>query len=691
MEKLTQDHLQRKAVVYVRQSTPDQVRNNKESQRRQYALSDKAKALGFREVEIIDEDLGRSGASSYERTGFLRLVAEVSMKQVGAVFSLEASRLARNNRDWYQLVDLCALTGTLVVDHDGIYDPRILNDRLLLGLKGTMSEFELGLIRQRAIEAQKAMVKRGELYTVLPVGYIRTQDNRCEKDPDRRVQHAIGLVFSKFTQYASVRQVLLWFRSERVLLPSVGQNGGQKEVRWRLPVYNTILKVLQNPTYAGAYAYGRTVTNTRIVNGHVVKSKGHRRPREEWEVLIKNHHEGYISWDEYERNQRQIQENAAMKGSMTRGPVRSGKSLLSGLLRCTRCGRKLHVSYSGTKGNVPRYSCRGACVNHGEGRCISFGGTAADKAVEREILRVLEPGAIDAAIKTMESFEKEEDARQKSLSLALEQARYEADRAFRQYDLVDPGNRLVASELESRWNRAIAEVKRLEEEISSAPSGRRGLTLEEEHLILSLSKDFHLVWEAPSTDIELKKRLVRILIEEILVDVNEKASSVEMIIRWSGGCHTSLKVKKNRTGTHQYCTDRNVVDLVRNLAKTSNDPDIARILNRLGVKTGRSNSWTESRVRSLRSYYGIPAQHDNGWLNMKQVAERLGISPMSVRRLIEKGIIRAKQVVPYAPWIIEEKEAERPEVKTAAEAIKSGRKGPLPEDPDQLKLNLAGM
>ncbi|MCL6558086.1 MAG: recombinase family protein, partial [Firmicutes bacterium] len=384
-----------------------------------------------------------------------------------------------------------------------------------------------------------------ELYTTLPVGYVRTPDNRCEKDPDRRVQHAIELVFHKFRECGSVRQVILWFRSERVLLPSVSHKNGTRKIHWRLPVYNTVLKFLKNPIYAGAYAYGKTFTKTKVVDGHPVKSKNCSRPREEWEALIQNHHEGYISWEEYERNQRQIQENVTMKGLMTRGPARGGRSLLSGLLRCRRCGRKLHVSYSGTKGNVPRYSCQGAALNHGERRCISFGGLAIDRAVEREILRVLEPGAIDAAIKATEAFGKEEGARYQSISLALEQARYEADRAFRQYDLVDPENRLVASELERRWDEALKEVKRLERELSCVPSGPRALTLEEKNLILSLAKKFRTVWEAPSTDMGLKKRIARILIEEILVDIDEESSFIEMIIRWSGGCHTVLFVTLN--------------------------------------------------------------------------------------------------------------------------------------------------
>ncbi|MDI6773687.1 MAG: recombinase family protein, partial [bacterium] len=353
LDKITPEHLRRKAIVYIRQSTPDQVRHNRESQRRQYALADKATAMGWQVVEVIDEDLGRSGTTTAGRSGFARLVAAVCLREVGVVFSAEASRLARNNRDWYQLLDLCSLMATLIVDFDGVYDPRLLNDRLLLGLKGTMSEFELGLIRQRAHEALRQMAQRGELITCLPIGYARSADGRCEKDPDQRVQHALQVVFTKFAEYGSVRQVLLWCRQEGVMLPALAIGPHGRQVIWRLPVYNNIHKILTNPIYAGAYVFGRTTTRTEMVGGEVVKTRGHRQEIEAWDVLIRDHHEGYIAWEVYERHQQQIRENARMKGLMARGPARQGPSLLSGLLRCARCGRKLGlVSKRGAGGEA---------------------------------------------------------------------------------------------------------------------------------------------------------------------------------------------------------------------------------------------------------------------------------------------------------------------------------------------------
>ena len=599
-EKITSEHLGRKAVVYVRQSSMEQVRHNLEGQRRQYELAERARLMGWREVEVIDEDLGRSGATSAGRSGFARLVASVCLREVGAVFSLEASRLARNNRDWYQLIDMCALVGTLIVDHDGVYDPRILNDRLLLGLKGTMSEFELGLIRQRAHEAQREMAKRGELTTILPVGYQKADDGRCEKDPDLRIQHAVRLVFDKFAQLGSARQVLLWFRQEGVKLPVLEYGPHGRSVVWKLPVYSTILRFLQNPIYAGAYAFGKTCTRSEIEEGALVK-RSCRRPQEEWEVLIQNHHEGYISWDTYERNQRQLRENANMKGAMTRGAVRSGKSLLSGLLRCSRCGRKLHVAYSGADGKVPRYSCRGAWLNHGTGRCISVAGFAVDRAIEREVLRVVEPAAVEASLAALVELEAARDERRVAVELALRQARYEAERARRQYDAVEPENRLVAGELERRWNAALGEVKRLEEELYLLSAPGQSVSEDERRELLSLSEDLQAVWEDPRTDMRTKKRLLRTVIEEIIVDVDEHNGLVELIIRWAGGYHTRLLVRRNRTGEHRFCTDRETVDLVRELAKAACDRSIASILNRLGIKTAKGNSWTESRVRALRA------------------------------------------------------------------------------------------
>ncbi len=677
--KITPEHLSRQAVIYLRQSNPDQVRNNLESQRRQYALADKARELGWDDVQVIDEDLGRSGASSSNRTGFVKLVGAVSMKEVGAVFSLEASRLARNNRDWSHLIDLCSLVGTLIIDHDGVYDPQILNDRLLLGLKGTMSEFELGLIRQRCQEALSAMVQRGELFTILPIGYVRTHDNRCEKNPDQRIQEAISLVFDTFQETLSIRQTLLWLRQEQILLPSQTQSAQETKVEWKLPGYNTVRSILTNPVYAGVYAYGKTRTFTQVVDGRARKVRGYAVPREEWQVFIPDHHEGYVSLDTFEKNQSQIRENARKRPDAEKGPIRGGKGLVAGLLRCQRCGRKLHVSYSGKGGKVVRYSCRGAALNHGTDRCISFGGTAVDREMEQEILRALDHESILASLEQEQKAQTQHEDKRRALEFALEQAEYESQRAFRQYDAVEPENRLVARELEERWNQALAEENRIREQLEAAPEHPGELTSEQEELLFSLAVDFHQVWFSEHADMALKKRLTRLLIQEILVDVEEEKGLVHLTVLWSGGCHTRLVVKKNRTGQHTHSTSKATVDLIRDLARVSRDQDIVRILNRLGVKTASGMTWTEARVRSVRTYYRIPAyswetKRREGWFNLSEASGYLGVSPMSVLRLVKAGRLKAEQAATYAPWVLCQEDLDAPETLEMVRQIKDREK-----------------
>lgn len=396
--KLTPERLEKRAMVYVRQSTPGQVLQHQESQRRQYALADQARALGFRAVEVIDEDLGRSGSGFVARPGFQRLVGEVCTGTVGAIFCLEASRLARNGRDWHHVIELCGLVGAVIVDPDGIYDPAVVNDRLLLGLKGTMSEFELNLFRQRSLEALRQKARRGELKFCVPIGYVWTAHGKMELDPDRRVQQAIHQVFAKMTELGSVRQVLLWFRRERICVPARVFTEMGAETVWKLPTYSSMLKILTNPVYAGAYAFGKTQAWTRMIDGQARKTDGHPKPRAAWTVLIHDHHPGYIPWAQYERHQAAIAANSQMKSRMEPKAGRGGRALLAGLLRCRRCGRMLHVGYTGTAGRVIRYFCRGAHLNHGEAWCISFGGIRPDEAVAREVLQAISGHAVEAAI-----------------------------------------------------------------------------------------------------------------------------------------------------------------------------------------------------------------------------------------------------------------------------------------------------
>ena len=657
MTKIAPDHLGRQAFVYVRQSTQDQLLHNHESRRRQYALADRAQQLGWAEPVVIDDDLGRSGGG-VARPGFERLLLAICEGRAGIVLAVEASRLARNGRDWHTLLEFCGLVGCLLADEDGLYDPRLPNDRLLLGMKGTMSEMELSILRQRSLEALRQKARRGELFLNVAVGYVKVRHDRIAKDPDLRVREALGLVFRKFAEFQSIRQVHLWLRQEQVLLPTVETVEDGRRIVWKLPVYNTVRGLLTNPVYGGAYAFGRTASRVTVENGRKRISRGHRRDREEWDVLIVDHHEGYISWAEFERNQRLIADNANCRGLMVRGAVRRGDALLAGLLRCGHCGRRLHVSYSGTDGYCVRYNCRGAHINHGTRPCIAFGGLRVDAAVSTEVLRLLGPLGVEAALEAIAMREGENAETRRQAELALTQARYEADLARRQYDAVDPANRLVAAELERRWNDRLAEVQRQEERLATMTASRPdALTSEEKDRLMALGADLETAWSHPGATAETRKRILRAVLEEIVATLTEER--IELVIHWRGGDHTRLAVPRNRTGQHRWSSDADVRDLIRALARQQVDGAIAATLNRLGKRTGRGNPWTEARVRSFRSQHRVPVHRpgemaERGELTLEEAARRLGVSKMTVLRLISAGTITATQVCKGAPWAIPE-------------------------------------
>jgi len=692
-EKIQPKHLDRTAYVYVRQSSMYQVRNHLESQRRQYALVQLAQDKGFRKVIVIDEDLGRSGSGSQERPGFGRLLAAVCRGELGAVLALEASRLARNNRDWHHLIDLCAMTETLVIDYEGVYDPQRPNDRLLLGLKGTMSEFELDLLRQRAQEALRQKIHRGEVLTQVPIGYVRTPDNQMEMTPDRQVQEAIRGIFARFQELGSVRQVLLWYREQEIPLPTLSVEGGNREVVWRLPVYKRLMSILTNPAYGGAFAYGRHATKTVIVNGRARKTSGHNLPMDQWEVLILDHHAGYIPWNAYIKNLELIEANAGMRGKLAThqtGAAKAGSALLGGLLRCGRCGRKLHVGYSGNHGRVPRYFCRGAHLNHGTQWCISFGGLRVDEAVVKEVLETLQPMGVQSALEAWDTLQQEQDHKGRALTLALEKARYEAQRVQRQYDATDPENRLVAGELEKRWDQALQKVAELEARRNVTEARQLPVTEEQRQRLLHLGQDLSALWHHEATPVTLKKRILRTVLREIVVDITPEPAQVKMKLHWAGGSHTDLTIAKNRTGRHRHTVDSQVIDLVRELVKVCSDASMTAILNRLGCRTGAGNSWTEPRVRSLRSYYGIPAydpKEPRSWLTLTQAAQMLQVSPNSVRKMIRRGILPGNQVVPYAPWVIQQEALECSVVQESVRMIREGR-GVPPLDTEHAQLPL---
>jgi len=689
MNKISPEHLARGAYVYVRQSTADQLRHNHESRRRQYALADRARSLGWSDIVVIDDDLGVS-AGGVARPGFERLLAAICNGQVGAVVSIEASRLARNGRDWHTLLEFCALVCCLIVDEDGVYDPRSVNDRLLLGMKGTMSEMELSLLRQRSVEALKLKAARGDLHTTVAIGYVRTEGNCLEMDPDLRIREAISSVFSRFALAGSVRQVLLWFRQEHIDLPAAIYEEGRRSVVWQLPVYNTVLRILTNPVYAGAYAFGRTETRVRIEAGRKRVMRGHRCERDRWQVLIQDHHEGYIDWPMYEHNQSVIADNTNMRGGMARGSLRRGQALLPGLLRCAHCGRKLHVAYSGSESTVSRYHCKGAASNHGSPKgCISFGALRVDQAVAAEVIKMLSPIGLQAALRAIEQRANDDHTKVRQLELALEQARFEAARTQRQFDAVDPGNRLVTAELERRWNERLAQVSQRQAELDALNvQAVTSLTQQQRDALLALGADLPRVWDHPSASSDLRKRILRTVIKEIVARVVDMR--IELAIHWQGGDHTELSVVKNRSGQHRWTTDVGVQTLITQLARQLNDGGIAALLNRIGHRTAKGLTWTEMRVRSFRcdhdiAVYKIGEREERGELTLEQAAEALGTSKMTVLRLISAGSLAAWQACKGSPWVIRSDDLQRSEVRAAVIAPSGG---PLPEDPQQISLEL---
>ena len=677
MTKITADHLGRGAFVYIRQSTADQLLHNLESRRRQYGLADRARQLGWTAVEVIDDDLGRSGAG-INRPGFERLLAAICEGRVGAVFAIEASRLARNGRDWHTLIEFCGLVGTVIVDEDGVYDPRHPNDRLLLGMKGTMSELELSLFRQRSQEALKQKARRGALFLSVAAGYVRGGPDWIEKDPDQRVQEALSLVFAKFAEFHSVRQVHVWLRDEGIALPVACHRAAEgRSIAWRLPLYNTVHNILTNPVYAGAYAFGRTMSRVSIEDGRKRVRRGLRRPQSDWEVLLKDQHEGYITWSEFETNQRVIANNATGKGSAVIGAVRRGELLLAGLLRCGHCGRKLYVGYGGKGG---RYYCQGALVNHGTARCISFGGLRADNAVGTEVLRVLKPLGIDAAVKALAAQTSEMSAARRQLELALQEAQFAAAYARRQYDAVDPANRLVAGELERRWNDALKVVHRLEGEIAELEAKKpTPLGAEEQRQLMQLGADLELAWSHPAATAETRKRILRTALHEIVVRI--EGGFIQMVLHWQGGDHTALQLKMNGAGKHRWTVPEDTLSLIRELARLMPDQQIARLLNRAGKPTGRGNGWTKVRVCSFRSHHGIAVYHESEWaergeITLEAAAQIMDVSLMTALRMVRRGIIKGRQLCRGAPWVIKTEDlAEYREQKPS--------RRPLTSDPSQ--------
>lgn len=643
--------LKRKAVVYVRQSTQAQVQLNLEGQRRQYELVDEARRRGFRDVEVIDDDMGRSASGTVARPGFEKLVAWLCAGEVGAVLCFDASRLARNGRDWHHLLELCGLVEARVIDLDGVYNPCRPNDRLLLGMKGSISEFELGVLRARMLDAARAKARRGELRISVPIGYIWHREIGLSFDPDLRVQEAVRLIFHRFRQLGSARQVHLALRADGVDFPRPSDGKRMILFEWAPIRYRNVISALKNPFYAGAYAYGKSENRTEIVDGRARKTYGHYRPLAECEILLKDHHEGYLDWPEFERNQKQLASNAYRRKDGAKSG-RGGRALLAGLLVCGRCGRRLTVNYTGRSAQ-PVYRCDRASVMLGKRRCMMFGGLRVDAAVVRELIRAVEPMAIEAATMAERRHMESRVEQQRILELDLQQARYEASLAERRYAACDPDNRLIAATLEKSWEATLRRVQECELRLNATRAPIATLAKPD---FAGIAEDLEAAWKTSSVTMRTRQQLLRTLVNEITVDVDEAAREIVLTIHWKGDQHSELRLRKPRTGEHDCSTPDDALAVIRSMASRWSDEDIAATLNRMRLPTGQGKTWTAHRVGSIRRVRGVhayrSADKDGTWLTMREAAQHCGVTSHRIRRLIEAGVLPAVQVVPGAPYQI---------------------------------------
>ena len=676
-EKLTASHLRRAAFVYLRQSSQAQLERNVESTARQYALLERAIELGFtrEQVVVIDEDLGISGSGISERSGFARLAAEVALGHAGLVLGLEVSRLARNNADWYRLLDLCGVTDTVIGDADGLYHPGSFNDRLLLGLKGTMSEAELHLIRARLEGGIRNKAARGQLRKALPVGLVwGEQEGEILLDGDEAVRGAIATIFERFAELGSVRQVWLWMRREGVQFPLRRWEGS--ELEWVTPTYHQIHSVLESPVYAGAYAFGKTRRERYLDEHGNTRQRMRRLPQAEWGVLIWEHHPGFIDQATYEKNRERIASNTRPRAHQAGGAVREGSALLQGIAVCGRCGRKLKVHYQGRRGHKsPAYHCPASILVANRGSwCVRVGGGQIDQAVVGALLAALTPAGVKAALQAAEALEADHDAALAQWRLQVEQAKYQAERAERRYRQVEPEHRLVARGLEREWENALGQLAAAEAELALREQHRpRTLTSQERERLLCLGTDLGRVWSAPSTTDRDRKQLIRCLIEEVTVNVNRQESittnqqksvtanrqegRATLTIRWQGGAITELAVPLRR---HQrrVRTDEDTIELIRRLAVHYDDGRIAGILNRQGRRSARGERFTAIIVGGLRRYRSIPAYKppaeppDGQLLPVGKAADELGVAASTIFRWLQAGFIPGEQDTPGAPWRI---------------------------------------
>ena len=676
--RINEGHLDRKAIIYVRQSTNKQVQKNKESQRLQYGLEDKAKRWGWNDIEIIDSDLGSSAAvGACERRGFERITSLVAVGGAGIIFSREASRLSRTDKDWCRLLEVCSVFDTLISDGDQVYDCNCMDDQLILGIKGTISSVELKILRTRLIAGMEEKAKRGKFKRQIPPGYIWDSSGNVVKDPNKRTRDTIELIFKKFRAIQSIRQTYLWFQSENIEVPVLKDVAGKKEIVWKLPERSYLTAMLKNPFYAGVYVWGRETTKLDYRDGKVVKRKVRLSDVREAKVFIEDHHDGYIDLEAFDENQIIIKSNCLSQTQVDRrGAARNGQGLLSGILRCGKCGRKLYVAYYGKSGTAARYICRGDYESGGK-YCLAFGGSTIDKKFSVELLKVLSSYGMKASIQAEKILSSKDGDKVKAFEQKIKQLEYEAGRAFEQYNEADPRNRLVAAELERRWNEKLEELEDAKKHLRTIESEKHCISDEEKEKILSFGERFPEAWENQKCSNSLKKKIIRTIIEEVIVHFDEENQMLNFVIHWKGGCHTKFEMLKPVSGVGQK-TSLEDLEIIRKMAFRYGDDAIARVLNKLGRKTATGKRWSESRVRTIRGKYSIAGHirtiEDPEILTLGQSAKYLDVSRTTIKRLAANGVLEKKQIVSWAPWEIKKSDLDSDHIRDIISTLnKTGR------------------
>ena len=658
--KITDRHLSRMACVYIRQSTVAQVRFNQESTERQYNLASKAQSLGWgrERIRILDRDLGQSGARTTHREDFKSLVSDVAMGNVGAIFSLEASRLARSNQDWHRLLELCAITNTLVIDEDGCYDPSEFNDGLVLGMKGTFAQAELHIIRTRLHGGKLNKARKGELRFPLPVGFVYDEE-KIVLDSDQEVQGAVRTVFELFEKEGTAYAVVQRFHELGLRFPRRSYGGAwDGKLVWGRLTHSRVLGLLANPSYAGTYVFGRYQSRKHIAPTGEISTISRLMPQDEWRVTIPDHHPGYITWDRFLANRHRLATNQTNR-EVLGGPAREGHCLLQGMLVCGTCGRRLTPRYKGNGGLYPTYQCswqhREALVRHA---CMTVPALPLDAAIAERLVAAVTPLTIELALKALTSLEERDQAIGAQWRRRIERARYEADLAERRYEAVDPANRLIAATLEQRWNGAMQRLAELEAEVASFERQTlRTITADQKNHILQLASDFPRLWTAPTTSARDRKRMLRVLVKDITVAKGPEPKRLRLQVRWQGGATETveLHLPPSRAEAVRYPSE--FVARIGDLAKDHDDDEIAASLDREGLQSSTGKSFTASMISWIRFKHRIPGpSRPTGTLSVAEVGQRYGVTHCVVYDWIEKGLVsahRRKPGLPYAVTITE--------------------------------------